>query len=97
MMFAMVGGERGSVGSKDESEMVPGTDGRLVENQCYICHKKGHFSWYCPEAGNTGPPLRDKKNLNCTQFGFVQQSTDGKGVEIKDAEFGQNQSEVGFA
>ena len=26
---------------KDDNEMVAGTDGRLVEKECYICHKKG--------------------------------------------------------
>ena len=77
VMFAIVGRESGNAGSKDENYTIPGTNGRLVENEYYICHKKGHISWYCPEAGNTGPPQRDKKNLNCTQFGFVQQMSDG--------------------
>ena len=90
VMFAMVGKESGSAGSKDENDMVPGTDGRLVENECYICHKKGHISWYCPEAGNTGPPPRDKKSLNCTQFGFVQQSGGDKSVKVKGSKVEKN-------
>ena len=70
-MFAMIGKDNGGGANNDEDEMVPGTDGKIVENVCYICRKKGHILWYCPEAGNKGPPPRSKKGVNCAQFGLV--------------------------
>ena len=81
VMFAMVSGEKKNVKSDGEDVLVPGTDGKVVDNECYVCHKRGHISWYCPEAGNTGPPPREKRNYNCTQFGFVQSrdNHDGSG------------------
>ena len=59
VMFAMVKGDEEGGGANDgDSNMVAGTDGRIIDAECYICHKKGHISWYCPEAGNMGPPPR---------------------------------------
>ena len=86
VMFAMVSGDKNSGGDDDGERMVPGTDGKVVDNECFICRKKGHISWYCPEAGNTGPPSRAKKNYNCTQFGFVQRCGDLKGAGKEKSE-----------
>ena len=76
VMFAMVKGDGGDDDEEgnDGGKVVAGTDGRTVEAECYICHKKGHISWYCPEAGNTGPPPRDAKSLGCAQVGFMQKN-----------------------
>ena len=84
-MFAMVGKDGDGAGGDDGDDLVPGTDGRIIENECYICRKKGHISWYCPEAGNTGPPPRNKQNLNCAQFGFVQSGKNVKEEEVIDS------------
>ena len=80
-MFAMVRKDGVGTAGEDDDELVPGTDGRIVENECYICRKKGNISWYCLEAGNTGPPPRSKQNLNCEKFAFVQS---GKNVGDKE-------------
>ena len=89
VMFAMVKDD--GDGSDDEdknAKVVAGTDGKIVDAECYVCHERGHISWYCPKAGNTGPPPRDAKNFNCAQVGFMQRGT-GK-AKIDESENKKN-------
>ena len=83
-LFTIVGKDGGGYGDDDGNEIVPDTDGKVVDNECYICRKKGHISRYCPEAGNTGPPPIGRQNLNCIQFGFMQRGDDVGKKEVID-------------
>ena len=74
VMFAMVGKAQEKDKSTSTNEYVRGTDGKLIDQECYICHKLGHISWYCPEAGNNGPPQKGNKNLNCAQVTLMQRA-----------------------
>ena len=81
VMFAMVKGEKDVDVDNGDENVMTGTDGKIVDAECYICHHRGHISWYCPEAGNTGPPPREAKNLNCAQVGLMQRSTENLDCE----------------
>ena len=55
-------------------------DGKIVDAECYVCQKRGHISWYCPEVGNTGPPPRDSRGVNCAQVGLMQRNVSKKEI-----------------
>ena len=55
VMFAMVKCDGDGTDDEDKNKkVVAGMDGKIIDAECYVCHKRGHISWYCPEAGNTG-------------------------------------------
>ena len=81
VMFAMVGKTQASKEIDASSEYVKGTDGRITDQECYICHRLGHISWYCPQAGNTGPPQKGSKNVNCAQVILAQRTNDAVGMK----------------
>ncbi len=37
-------------GNNDDTELIPGTDGRTFEIVCYNCNKRGHYASNCPET-----------------------------------------------
>ena len=81
VMFAMVKAEKDTDVDDGDKNTMAGTDRKFINAECYICHRRGHILWYCPEAGNTGPAQRDAKNLNCAQVGLMQQSLEGPDLE----------------
>ena len=81
VMFAMVGKTQSNDNSVASSNYIKGTDGRTTNQECYICHRLGHISWYCPEAGNTGPLQKGGKILSCTQVIITQRTNEEVGMK----------------
>ena len=44
------GREGSSMGQQGGGELVPGTDGRKVNKECYRCKRWGHFQDHCPSS-----------------------------------------------
>ena len=42
------------VGTEENSVLVPGRDGTILNINCYNCHNMGHIYYNCYEAGHTG-------------------------------------------
>eukprot|EP00591_Stephanopyxis_turris_P014741 CAMPEP_0195535818 /NCGR_PEP_ID=MMETSP0794_2-20130614/44994_1 /TAXON_ID=515487 /ORGANISM="Stephanopyxis turris, Strain CCMP 815" /LENGTH=341 /DNA_ID=CAMNT_0040669067 /DNA_START=481 /DNA_END=1503 /DNA_ORIENTATION=+ len=55
----------------DRDNPVPGTDGCVIDRQCYRCYGYGHISSFCPQAGNgRGGRGNDNSNVQALQVGI---------------------------